>query len=179
MAKSGDWTDMQEVKSIMERFLDRFPEMFEGVNVDEINFILTKKKKSKEPIAVHAVGYPEYLFMKPFVVEAFDLWWRDMDPKKRNLAVWRALCAFPVGAFDEQSKHYGKKLQPEIKMFLKEYAACGGVPNWIENPAAKDPMERTTDEVAGDVPEVEVVPGQNIERTPLTQGDVESVGIDD
>lgn len=179
MARNGDWTDMQEVKNIMEKFLDRFPRMFEGVNTDEMNFILTKKKKSQEPIKVHAKGYPSYIFGKPYIVETFDVWWREMDLKKRNLAVWRALCAFPVGAFDEQSKNYGKRLLPEIKMYTLEYAACGGVPNWIENPAAKDPMERTVAEVTGDVPDADVIPGKAIERTPVTKGDVENVGIDD
>jgi hypothetical protein len=173
MAKFGDWTAWQEGRDIVDRLLERFPAIFDGFNANEVYFVMNKTKRSKEPIKVHISGHPFHLFTKPYAFECFDLWWKDMDAKKKNLAIWRAMCAVPDKGFDDQSKDFGKKLQPEIKMFLKEYAACGGVPNWLENPAAKDPMERTADEVSEDVPKVEAVPGQSIKRTPVTAGDIE------
>lgn len=177
MAKFGDWAGAPDVKDIMEKFLERYPRMFEGFNTDDIFFILTKKKKSREPIRLRAVGYPAYVVGgKPYIVEVFEVWWKTMEQKKKNLAVFHAMCAIPDGGFDEKSKYYGKKLQPDIKIYLREYAASGGIPNWMENPAAKDPMERTPEEVAEDDPTVEAIPEEDaIERTPVTQEDVESV----
>ena len=99
-----------------------------------------------------------------------------MDSKRRNLAVFHIMCAFPEGAFDEESANYGKLKQPDIKMFMTEYAACGGVPNWMENPAAKDPMERDADDIANDAPVAEKEPGKDIKRTPLTADDVAEIG---
>ena len=103
------------------------------------------------PIRIVNVSYPMDVFTnKTYVIEAYHTWWEKMDQKKRNLAVFHAMCAIPDGAFDEQSKTYGKKLQPDIKMYMKEYAASGGVPNWMENPAAIDPLERTLQDMADD-----------------------------
>jgi hypothetical protein len=182
MAKFVDWSQDKDVQGIMERFLERFPGMFEGFDPSRIGFLMTAKKKSREPIRLHCVGYPFDVFCssKVYIVEVFKGMWSKMDAKKRNLAVFRAMCAIPDGGFDEQSRHYAKKLQPEIRMFMKEYAACGGVPNWMENPAAVDPMERTSEEIAEDVPAVEAIPeepeakgAKKVTRVPITKDAIE------
>lgn len=165
-----------EVRDIMERFLERFPGMFEGFDSSKMAFLVTEKKKAREPIRLHRVPYPmSALVSQVYIVEVFRSCWKKMDTKKRNLGVFRAMCAIPDGGFDEQSKNWGKLLQPEIRMFLKEYAACGGVPNWMENPAAVDPMERTPEEVAADVPDVQAIPDGDVERTPVTLEAIEAV----
>jgi len=182
MAKFGDWSAAQDVKDIMERFVEHFPDVFDGFDTDGIFFILTQKKKSKVPIKVRALGYPGYVVAgKPYVVECFESWWKEMDQRQKNIACWDAMSYIPEGAFDEQSKRYGKLVQPEIKMHMRTFAACGGVPNWFENPAAKDPMERTADEIADDVPSVEPIPeeavsGGDMKRTPVTPSDIANVG---
>lgn len=168
------------MQDIMEKFLDRFPGMFEGFDPSKMGFVMTAKKKAKEPIKLHCVPYPLDVFVSQvYVVEVFKSWWKQMDAKKRNMAVFRTMCAIPDGGFDEASKHYGKKLQPEIRMYMKEYAACGGVPNWMDNPAAADPMERTPDEVAADVPAVQAIPEPEVERVPVTADAIADDGEDD
>jgi hypothetical protein len=87
------------------------------------------------------------------------------------------MCAIPNGGFDEQSKMYGKIRQPDFKMFMQEFAASGGVPNWEENPAAKDPMEQTAEEVAKAIPIVEAIPADGVERKAVTATDITSVTI--
>lgn len=180
MPKFTDWENAPEVRDIMERFLERYPGMFEGFDVDKMGYVMTAKKKGKEPIKVHTVQYPLSVFCssKAYVVEVFQKWWKRMDAKKRNMAVFRAMCTIPDGGFDESSKHYGKKNQPEIRMFMKEYAACGGVPNWMENPAAADPMERTAEQMAKDIPVADAIPpdDDDVERVPVTKDSIESVG---
>lgn len=177
MPKFVDYQSDKEAKDIMERFLERFPGMFDGFDVKKIGFLLTMKKKAKEPIRLHCVGYPYDAFCtsKVYIVEVFKAIWSKMDQKKKNLAVFKTMCAIPDGGFDEGSKHYAKRLQPEIRMFMKEYAACGGVPNWMENPAAADPMERTSEEIAEDVPAVEALPEETEQRVPVTKDAVEEV----
>jgi hypothetical protein len=177
MPKFTDYQSDQEVRDIMERFLERFPGMFEGFDPSKMGFVMTAKKKSKEPIKLHCVPYPLNVFCShAYVVETFKTWWGRADAKKRNMAVFRTMCSVPDGGFDEMSKHFGKKLQPEIKMYMKEYAACGGVPNWMDNPAAIDPMERTSDEVAEDIPDVKAIPEEEVERVPVTMESIEGVG---
>jgi hypothetical protein len=168
MAKNSDWGSGKEVQDIMEKFVDRFPEMFEGFNVGMIHFINTQKKKSNVPVKVHTVGHPQEVFVgRPYIVEAFDLWWKEMDQKKKNQAVFGAMTLFPAGAFDDTSKYYGKRLKPEIQMTMREFAAFGGVPNWFENPAAADPMERDEASIAKDVPTPEAIP-DDVQRVPVT-----------
>lgn len=179
MPKNSDWSTAQEARDISERFVDRFPDVFEGFNPDDIFFIQTQKKKSKQPVKMRALGYPGYVVAgKPYVMEVYDVWWKDMDQRQRNIAVFDAMSAIPDGGFDEQSKHYGKLLQPEIKMHMSTFAACGGVPNWFENPAAMDPMDRTQEELSDDVPVVDAIDDDDSppERTPVTVDDVASVG---
>jgi hypothetical protein len=169
MAKNSDWGSGKEIQDIMEKFVEKFPGMFEGFDVNMIHFIITEKKKSRVPVKVHTAGHPVEVFAgRPYIVEAFDLWWKEMNQKQKNQAVFGVMTEFPPGAFDDTSKYYGKKLQPDIKMSMIAYAAFGGVPNWYENPLAKDPMERDADEIAEDVPVVEAIPEDGVPRVPVT-----------
>jgi hypothetical protein len=184
MAKFSDWSAAQDVKDIAERFAEHFPGVFEGFDTDGIFFFLTKKKNSKCPIRVKALGYPAYVAAgKPYIIECFERWWTVMDARQKNIAVFDAMSSIPDGGFDESSKHYGKLLQPDIKMQMRTFAATGGIPNWFENPAAKDPMERTPEEVAEDIPTVEPIPtedeGDGTARTPVTTDDIANVGADE
>jgi hypothetical protein len=180
MAKFSDWSTAQDAKDITERFVERFPDVFEGFDADGIFFIQTQTKTSKVPVKVKALGYPAYIVAgKPYVVEVFEKWWKEMDDRQKNIAVFDAMSFIPDGGFDEQSKHYGKVTQPEIKMHMSTFAATGGVPNWFENPAAKDPMARTAQEMSEDVPVVDAITEDSVPRTPVTVDDVADVGSAD
>lgn len=176
-----DYCSDGQVKSIMEQYLEHFPEMFEGFDVEAICFITTKKKKSPKPVRLRPITYPVEAFLgKPYIVETMDKKWSSLDTKKKNLAVFHIMCSIPQGGFNPTSKQYAKRIKPEIEMFLREFAASGGVPNWMENPLAKDPMERTEEEVAKDSPVVEAIPEEAIKddakRKPVTEETVASVG---
>ncbi len=159
MPRFTDFYSDGEVKDIMERIVERFPDMFKGFDTESISFLTTKKKKSARPIRLLTVGYPmEALVNKPYVVEAFEARWLKLNPKQKNLAVFHIMCAIPEGGFTPGSNHYAKKVKPEITMYLREFAASGGVPNWMENPAAVDPMETTTEKMADVVPVIEALP---------------------
>lgn len=182
MPKFTDYESETEVRDIMEKFLERFPGMFEGFDTSKMGFVMTAKKKSKVPVKLHTIQYPVDVFCssKVYIVEVFKKWWKQMDTKRKNMSVFRAMCEIPEGGFDESSKYYGKKLQPEIRMFMKEFAACGGVPNWMENPGAADPMERSAEDVAANVPAVDGLPVRPVEeetdeRVPVTADTVEAV----
>ena len=167
MAKFVDFYSDKEVQDIMEAFIERFPTMFEGFDTSKIGFVTTRAKKGKDKksglaLKLHKVPYPHNVWLtKVYIVEAFEARWKKLDLKKKNLNVWRVMCAIPNGGLDEQSKSYGKVLKPEINMFLMEYAASGGVVNWEENPAAKDPMDQTQETVKKAVPVSEAIPADD------------------
>lgn len=182
MAKFVDFYSDREVLDIMEAYLERFPTMFEGFDTGKIGFVTTKKKGKKAGAALklHKVGYPHNVWVsKAYIVEGSDSVWKKLDQKRKNLSVFRAMCAIPQGGFDEQSKAYGKVKKPDIQMFTLEFAASGGVPNWEENPAAKDPMDQSTDQVVRAIPVaegVEAIPADDgVERKAVSNEDIAGV----
>lgn len=161
MAKFVDFYSDKQVQDIMESFLSKFSGMFGGFDTSKIGFVTTKKKKAKEVIKLHRVRYPFSVWIgKVYIAECSELLWQKLDVPHRNMAAFRAMCAIPDGGFDEQSKQYGKLLQPDIKMFMREFAASGGVPNWMEHPKVNDPLADDKDD----------------NRRPVTDADIESVG---
>lgn len=180
MSKFVDFYSDREVQDIMEAFTERFPTMFEGFDPSKIGFVTTKAKKGKKGgpvLKLHKVGYPQNVWLsKAYIVEGQEAAWKKLDDTKKNLSVFKIMCAIPLGGFDEQSKAYGKILQPDIKMFMREYAASGGVVNWQENPAALDPMKQTAEDVAKAIPVVEAIPADDgVDRKAVTAADVTSV----
>jgi hypothetical protein len=192
MPKFIDYYSDPAPKDIMQAFCEKFPAMFDGFKIDGFNIVFTKKKKSPFPVKLHSVGYPQHVFTngKPYILEVFESWWNDMNQRQKNTSVFHVMCAIPDGGFDEQSKMFAKKLKPEVCCYMLEFAATGGVPNWFDNPFAKDPLEREADEIAGDIPEkidpdeaipssevddAEKRPSDGIERIPVTAADIHDV----
>jgi len=168
MSKFEDFSVSRDVGDIMERLVEAFPRVFSGFNVDDIGFVFTKKKEYRRALRLHTVGYPRGVFChKVYIVEAFQKVWDTLSPKQRNLAVFHIMCAIPDGGFDPQSSNYGKKKRPDYELYRAEFAVSGGIPDWQENEAARDPMEVAEENKreAGDV-----------ERSPVTADNVADAG---
>ena len=132
-----------EVKHIVEEILKKHGALFDGFDIDKILFIRTMKKRGKGcGIKVYNVKYPYIIrFSEVYVFEVFDDLFATLTPKQKNLAVFHSMSQVPTGGFDPEAKAYGKRKRPDITMFMTEFAASGGVPNWLENPGAHDPLE--------------------------------------
>jgi len=174
MARFEDYRSDSEVKDIMEKLVERFDRVFDGcIDVDAIRFITTQKKKvSGGPLKLRTVGYPAQVFVGTcYIVEMFEEAWSKLDQKRKNLAVFHLMCAFPNGAFDPQSKYYGRRVKPQIVMYDYELAVSGGVTNWHENDSASDPMDVPPEEVATVVDE-DPLPSS---KQPVTAESIEMV----
>lgn len=152
MPRVKDYHVSSEVQDIMESIVERFPSVFEGFDVSKIGVVHTKKKASRRrPLRIVCVRYPVDVWLdKTYIVEVAEKTWQDLTQKQKNLAVFHTMCAFPEGAFDESSKNYGKKKQPDYEMFAEEFAVTNGVPNWMENPEARDPFEVNAEDLEDD-----------------------------
>ena len=149
MPKFEDYRSDSEVSDIMGKFVEKYPAVFLGFDVGGIKFIVTQKKKSPEAMKLRNIGYPMDVFVgASYLVEIFEVAWKELDQKRKNLMVFHIMCAFPDGAFDSASKFFGKKVKPQITMYELEYAVTKGVHNWRENDAVVDPLEVTTEELA-------------------------------
>ena len=181
MAKFGDWYQDLEVRNIMEAFVKRFPEVFEGFDPSDLHVIFTEKKKTGPVVRLRPQRYPQDVFVgKPYIVEVLDESWKKLDRKRKNLAVFHIMCSIPQGGFDPESKFYAKKAKPDIQMFSLEFAACGGVPNWMENPEAIDPLEKPDALTAAErgkdpIPPAYEVGDDGVERMAVTEEDIAAV----
>lgn len=178
MPRFEDYGTSPEVQDIVEGFVKKFPRVFEGFIPDDIFFIVTKKKKpsGRFPVKVKAIPYPYYVISgQAYVFETFDEKWKKLTKKQKNLAVFHAMCAVPVGGFDPASKKYGKIVKPDFEIYRYEYAVSGGVPDWLEDDEdrARDPMDVATEEVPVKVdPEDEDPIPASSPKKPVTAKDI-------
>lgn len=183
MPRFEDFKSDPEVLNIVERFLKKYPRVFEGFNVDEVGFILTQKKKGppKQPIKVRSVTYPNFVFAcKTYIFETFEKKWADLTKKQRNIAVFHAMCSIPIGGFEPASKMYGKVLKPDFQLFRQEFAATGGVADWLEDEKrARDPMEIDASEVPVPGEEEDPLPKEGGEKHPVTVDDIAEAGSEE
>lgn len=177
MAKFTDFYSDPQVRTTMEKFISHFPGLFDGFDIDGINVVFTKKKKARKAIRLVPVRYPYDVYIgKPYIVEVFETKWKDMDETRRNLAVFHTMCSIPSGGFDPTSTHYGKKARPDIEMYLVEFAASGGVPNWMENSAACDPLKANASDVKRALGGPDALPPDDgVARVPVTKEGIVAV----
>ena len=148
-----------EAKDIAEELIVKFPRVFAGFDVSRVQWIKTQDKKSKIPVKIHSVRYPVCVTTEMvFVVEVFEEVWQHLDKKRKRLAVFSRMVLVKEGGFDPESKNFRKLVSPPIRMTMEEFAVSGGVPDWLENDGARDPIEDISDE--------------EIVRIPVTSGNI-------
>jgi len=149
--KSSDTMISGEVTDVMEKMVKRFGnKIFHGIDLAKVRSVhLLQKRNARIPLVLKPVPPIERLFTTHvYTVVVAHKTWVEMSEKKKNLAVFRTMCGFPEGAFDEASKNYGKKRKPDYEMYSEEFAVSGGVPNWMENEEAIDPLQNKDDKIA-------------------------------
>jgi len=142
MAKFTDYEVNNEVTEIMEKIIEAFPKVFEGFDVNSVQPVMTKGKKSKRGTRLIPVKYPyDILIDKVYFVEVFEQTWKSFSDKQKRLSVFHQMCSIPSGGFDPESNNYAKKRKPDYEMYAEEFAVTNGVPNWLENDDARDVFE--------------------------------------
>jgi len=164
MPKDPDSFVNSDVTDAMEKMVESFPNLFSGFDVSKVSSVHTKGKSSnRRPLSLRAVRYPFSIWMdQTYIIEVANDTWQEMDQKRKNLAVFHIMCAIPEGAFDPEGNHYRQIKRPDYELYEAEFLAAGGIPNWMENDKAQDPME---------IPEDDVI------RNPVTVEDVANVGV--
>lgn len=142
MAKYAAYCEDTEAKEIAGRLIAKFPEIFGHIEAERIGFVMDLKKKSSVPIKVIPVRFPHSIWNdNVYIFVVYNDCWSTLEQKQRNLGVAEALCSIHKDGFAELSKGYGKTVRPEINTYLEVFAMAGGVPNWLDNVNAADPLE--------------------------------------
>jgi predicted metallopeptidase len=183
MAKFTDYEVNNEVSEIMEKIIEALPKVFEGFDVNAVQPVMTKGKKSKRGTRLIPVKYPyDILIDKVYFVEVFEQTWKNFSPKQKHLSVFHQMCSIPSGGFDPESNNYAKKRKPDYEMFAEEFAVTNGVPNWLENDDARDVFEaaeqakKTGQDILGPIKQaqaaktkVQTTPASTANATPSTK----------
>jgi len=170
MPKFTDCHTSTDVSDIMEDIIDKFPRVFPGFDLNQIGIIHSNGKKSKKnPLKIRSVRYPYDVWMsKVYIIEVADETWSEMCDKKKHLSVFHTMCAMPEGAFDAQSDNYAKIRKPDYEMYAEEFAVTGGIPNWMDNDEARDPMEVNGSVVGGEEKDEKKGLKKATKRVPVT-----------
>ena len=143
MSKYTAWQPDTEVKDYIIQLADKYPEVFGHVEADKIGIVRDMKKKNASPVCIKSVVFPESVWIDRlvYIMTVYDDVWGILEKSQKGLAVAQVLCSIPKDGFIESSKGYAKKISPDIKTYMEVFALSGGVPNWMENVSAKDPLE--------------------------------------
>jgi len=141
MAKFTAYCEDTEVKEIAAKLIEKYPTLYGHITPDKIGFVMDLKSKSHTPIKVKAVSFPDSIWNdNVYTFRVYQDCWSTLENKQRNLAVAQALCSLHVDGFSETATGYGKIIKPNINTYLEVFAMAGGVPNWLENNQAVDPL---------------------------------------
>lgn len=158
-----DYSITMEVEEIAEKIQEKFPQVFSNFDVNGIQSVILNDKKSKFPIKTVANKFPFNISNpKVYFAIVYDEVWKDLTTKQKNLAVFEFMCSVPEEGFNAESSSYGKIKKPDIQTYMEMFAVTGGVPNWMENTQARDPL---SDEISSD----------NVVRSPVTKEMVEEL----
>jgi len=142
MAKEKiEWEVNQDVPLIVERLVSKV-KMFSAFESDRVFYLTVKGKKYKKPIKVTSCRFPYNLVSDPYIYifEVMGDVWAALSQKQKNLSVYHAMCSVAPGGFEPSSKDFARKLSYDYELYADEYEVAG-VPDWLENPEASDPLE--------------------------------------
>ena len=139
--KKYDWEQNQDVPVIVDRLANKV-KAFSFFEREHIFYVTVRGKKYKKPIKVVSCRYPYYVTTTPYVYifEIMGDVWTALSQKQKNLSVYHAMCSIPSGGFDPVSKDFARKLSVDYELYADEFEVAG-VPDWLENPDAVDPLD--------------------------------------
>ena len=138
MSKKIEWKEDAEVLGIGLDILEKFEDMFIGLDIKKIRFIRILDKKSEKIVDVKGVGFPfnidnnyVYYFMTN------NLKWKLLNDQQKKLAVMNGLYSIADGGTDSTSSNYGMKRKKDIEDFSIILSAAGGRYDW-QTPGVTD-----------------------------------------
>jgi len=136
-----DWEINQDVSIIIDRLVNKV-KAFSFFEREHVFYVTVRGKKYKKPIRVISCKYPYYLTTTPYVYifEVMGDVWSALSQKQKNLSVYHAMCGIPLGGFDPAGKDFARKLSVDYELYADEFDVAG-VPDWLENPDAIDPLD--------------------------------------
>lgn len=131
MSVKREWQEDSEALSIAMDVVDKYDDIFEGIDLTKIRFLRIMGKKNGKACKVTSVGFPfnidvTYLYY----MEIDDEKWHEMNNAQHNILVFRGLFEISPGGMDPESSNYGKKRKKDIEDFSEVVSVAGGRYDW-------------------------------------------------
>jgi len=134
MAKNTDWNEDSESMDIAMKLLDKYPQLFESIDLSKIKFVRNLTGHSDKLGEIKSCGFP-YDIDSPYtyyiVIENSK--WKEMTEAQHVLAIMHLLYSIAPGGTDESSNNYGKCRKHDVKDYNVVLAAAGGRYDWKES----------------------------------------------
>ena len=150
MAKNTEWNEDSETLGIARKLLDKYPEIFENLDLQKIKFVRDLAAKGSKLGELKSCGFP-YDIDSPYIYYLVinNSQWKNLSEAQQVLAVMHFLYAVAPGGTDETGSNYAKTRQHDVKDYNVVLAAAGGNFEWMEpgmevpNPLSDNMVEKT------------------------------------
>lgn len=133
MSKKMEWKEDAEVSGIALDLVEKYDEMFEGLDLSKLRFIRIMERKAVNIVDVLGVGFPFNIDNNyVYYIMTNNLKWNLLTEEQKNLAVMDALYTIAPGGTDVTSINYGQKRKKDINDYSIILGAAGGRYDWKE-----------------------------------------------
>ena len=139
-----EWMEDCEAMSIALEIVDKYIEIFAGIDLAKIRFVRVMGKKSSKAVKLSTVGFPYNIDINYlYYMQIDDNKWKGMSDAQRNLAIFSGLFEIAPNGMDVESSNYGKKRKKDVEDFDEVIAVAGGRYDWQKEGATglKDILE--------------------------------------
>lgn len=143
MAKNVDWSEDSEAVAIAIKLVDRYPELFDGLDLSKVKFVRNLAGGGNKVGEIKACVFP-FDIDSPYAyyVVISNEKWKELSDAQRNLAIMHLIYSIAPGGTDESSSGYAKCRKHDVKDYNVVLDASGGRYDWTEPGAVgiNDPL---------------------------------------
>lgn len=131
MSKKIEWKQDLESSSIALRVMQRYDQIFSGIDLSKIRFIRILGKKSQKIVQLKSVGFPFNIDNKyVYYMMINNQKWKLLSEQQKNLAIMNGMYSIADGGTDQSSNGYGMKRKKDVQDFSVILSAAGGRYDW-------------------------------------------------
>lgn len=131
MAKNTDWNEDIEAFAIADKLMQKFPQIFEGLDLGRIRFVRDLGAKSRKIGEIKTCSFP-YDIDSPYAyyIIVNNGVWKELSEAQQQLAIMHLLYSVAPNGTDETSANYAKCRKHDVKDYDVILAAAGGRYDW-------------------------------------------------
>lgn len=149
MPKNRDWSEDVEALDIATKLIDKYPKVFDGLDLTRVRFVRNMASASRVAGEVKPCSFP-YDIDSPYAYYIIinNSYWKSLSEAQQTLAVMHLIYAIAPGGTDETSTNYARTRRHDIKDYNLIMAAAGGRYDWAEPGKTDLPNPLTANEDA-------------------------------